>query len=89
MSKSRVFCDDWGCPAKVSCAHHFGRSHAYASMKGADAENSVHTRTFGRKPGADDCADYRFDRPRPWLLPPAPIKRQPAAPGEEVANATA
>lgn len=27
------FCDDWQCPARVSCAKHFGRSKEYAAMQ--------------------------------------------------------
>lgn len=56
-----VWCDDWGCPARVSCALHFGRSAAYAAMRRA------RTRARPRPKHAGSCPDYRRDRRKPWL----------------------
>lgn len=56
-------CDNWACPAKVSCALHIGRSAAFAAI----AERTPSTRTRTLPDGADSCAEYRTDKPRPWL----------------------
>ena len=63
------YCDDWSCPARVSCARHFGRSVEYAEMR--DARVSI-----GHGPGTiywrgvrDHCERYQFDKPREWLMP--------------------
>lgn len=61
---SRPKCDDWACPALVSCAHHFGRSLAYWAM-------TVEPQRFekgDRKAGKEACADYERDKVRPWMV---------------------
>jgi len=58
-----VFCDDWDCPAAVSCGHAFGRSEAYASMR----MPSPPAQKFGREEGAEACARYFTDKPRSWI----------------------
>lgn len=63
MSRT-LYCDDWSCPAAVSCAQHFGRSIEYALQK------QVETMKFRREPGKTSCAAYAFDRPKNWLMPP-------------------
>lgn len=67
----KTWCDDWTCPARVSCAHHFGRSAAYAGMKPAKTGHGFGTPydRFETKGDPDSCPAYRFDRPKPWLLP--------------------
>ena len=60
---AKTWCDDWACPARVSCAHHFGRSAAYGGVR----EHHEPIRRRSRMPDADSCPDYRFDRPKPWL----------------------
>lgn len=62
---TRPYCDDWQCPAAVSCALHYGRSSAYAAMRAAPVERR------DRDPKRDSCADYEFDRPKAWLGSPA------------------
>ena len=67
----KVYCDDWRCPARVSCAHHFGRSAAYASMReGTKQEHGPFTK-YDRDASEDrqSCSAYRFDRQKPWLKP--------------------
>jgi hypothetical protein len=59
-----ALCDDWSCPAKVSCMHHFGRSKAYAAM----TLPAPQLRKPPRKADAECCAHYVTDRPRAWLL---------------------
>lgn len=74
---TKLYCDDWRCPARVSCAHHFGRSSAYASMRRADSERdrleSIEgTGRFNWMQGPDagnSCAAYRLDKPKKWLMP--------------------
>jgi hypothetical protein len=64
----KVWCDDWACPASVSCAHHFGRSAAYAAMRpGSKVESIENTGKYERD--LQNCASYRFDRAKPWLMP--------------------
>jgi hypothetical protein len=60
-------CDNWACPAAVSCALHFGRSRAYAAM----SLDHTPLRTRALPKGADACAEYRCDKPRSWLIGPA------------------
>lgn len=68
---AKVWCDDWRCPARVSCAHHFGRSAAYAAMKPAKVESVENTFRYDRTGSKDPdaCAEYRFDKPKEWLVP--------------------
>lgn len=69
----KVWCDDWRCPARVSCKHHYGRSAAYAGMKpGAKVESVENTGQFNWSVGPDaglSCEVYRLDKPKPWLMP--------------------
>ncbi len=62
-----TYCDDWSCPVRVSCAKHWGRSHAYAAM--AEKHKPV-----GHGPGThffrgirEQCDHYEFDRQKKWL----------------------
>lgn len=61
----RVYCEDWACPAAVSCAEHFGRSRHYAAM----LQTGYMLVKPPRDPDADSCPAYRFDRPKKWLMP--------------------
>jgi hypothetical protein len=70
MTERPTYCDDWSCPAAVSCAKHFGRSRAYYRM---DDKARV-----GHGPGTiyfrgirDSCERYEFDAIKPWLMPHA------------------
>lgn len=65
----KTYCEDWSCPARCSCAHHFGRSHEYAAMEGAVMERRVELHKFPRDAGAVSCPRYEFDKPKKWLLP--------------------
>jgi hypothetical protein len=69
----RGYCDDWSCPARASCARHFGRSEAYWAMR----QESGPFFKGKRKKSRDHCDDYRADRIRPWMLE---AFQQPAAP---------
>lgn len=70
-----ILCDNWSCPAAISCAQHFGRSAAYAAMR-----EGTQLRTRVVPHGKDACAEYRFDKPKPWLMPMAtPAAVQEAA----------
>lgn len=64
MSEPRVYCEDWSCPARVSCAHHFGRSADYGRM---DERRRFNLKKFERNSAADCCPLYQFDRKKPWL----------------------
>lgn len=66
MTERKTYCEDWACPAAVSCARHFGRSSAYAGMKRHPAFN---LEKFDRGVGADCCAFYEYDKPKAWLQP--------------------
>lgn len=60
----RVFCEDWNCPAKWSCAHFYGRQDEYWSM--AEAETPQAQRTYRlemkkREPNEEACQEYNFD----------------------------
>jgi hypothetical protein len=72
MTKT-VYCDDWRCPAKVSCAKHFGRSAAYGRMEERARVDSIEqTGRFNWMQGPDagnSCAEYRLDKPKAWLMP--------------------
>ena len=61
--KPRTFCDDWDCPAAISCGHAFWRSAAYAAMR----MPTPPTRKFGREEGAEVCTEYFTDKPRAWI----------------------
>ncbi|HEX2255625.1 MAG TPA: hypothetical protein VHG92_02800 [Afifellaceae bacterium] len=63
-SADKWLCEDWACPARVSCARHFGRSSLYGALR----ERHPPLRHGPRDRGQDSCAEYRFDRPRQWLL---------------------
>lgn len=60
---SRPLCQDWGCPAKVSCARHFGRSLAYAEMRLPGPPLYRGERAVDE----ESCADYERDKPREWM----------------------
>lgn len=69
-----VYCDDWGCPARASCALHFGRSHAYAAMsdRRVRIESIENTGRFNWMTGPDagkSCEHYELDKPKKWLMP--------------------
>ncbi len=55
------YCDDWACPEKWGCAHHFCRSKAYWSM-----EERQHSfwRGYRNRWG---CLDFMRDVSKPWL----------------------
>lgn len=67
------YCDDWSCPARASCAKHFGRSRAYASMRDPGRTRISHGEgtPFDRHASEDrqSCSAYKFDKPRAWLMP--------------------
>lgn len=68
----KTWCDDWTCPARVSCAHHFGRSKAYGAMKGQRNKWEHGPFTLYDRHASEDrqaCDKYRLDRPKPWLMP--------------------
>jgi hypothetical protein len=57
----KVWCDDWSCPARPSCANHFWRSKAYAGMRmGTKTEHGDGTR-YDRHTSKDrqSCSSYR------------------------------
>lgn len=61
---ARAYCHDWSCPAKASCANHFGRSRAYWAMEheGLPPVNAK------RAADAEACEDYRRDQIQPWMI---------------------
>ncbi len=67
----KVWCDDWSCPARRSCAHHFGRSLAYAAMREGARTGHGHETPYDRHASEDrqSCSAYRFDRQKEWLKP--------------------
>lgn len=68
----KPLCDDWTCPARVSCAHHFGRSRAYAAMSDRHGKVGHGEGTPYDRHSSEDrqsCDAYRLDRPRAWLMP--------------------
>lgn len=73
MSKRRTsYCDDWSCPARPSCAHHFGRSLAYARMSERHPPTMHGPDTPYDRHASEDrqsCENYRFDRQKKWLMP--------------------
>jgi hypothetical protein len=71
---SAKLCDNWGCPAAVSCIQHFGRSRAYAAFK-----RQVPTETRQHNPLTGHCAEYRCDQPRVWNLSAEMIAQLQAA----------
>lgn len=67
MTGPKPLCQDWSCPARVSCARHFGRSAAYATM--AEPGTTPLMDRSPRQPGADTCEQYAFDTAfRPHML---------------------
>lgn len=66
----KLWCDDWSCPAAKSCAHHFGRSAAYAGMREGAKTGSGQGTPYDRYASEDrqSCTAYRFDRPKAWLV---------------------
>lgn len=63
------FCDDWACPAKASCARHFGRSINYWRFDvEADHREGVRFAKGPREAGHDHCKDYERDEIRPWMV---------------------
>lgn len=60
-----ALCDDWRCPAKASCALHLWRSPEYGAC---DLARTVETKAGSREAGAEACAAYRADDPKPWLM---------------------
>lgn len=72
MAKRKSYCDDWSCPARASCAHHFGRSLAYARMSERHPRTEHGPGTPYDRHASEDrqsCASWRFDRPKKWLMP--------------------
>jgi hypothetical protein len=63
------YCDDWACPAHVSCARHFGRSAEYAAMKMPAPSTGHGPGTIYWRGVRDHCAKYEFDQPKRWLMP--------------------
>ena len=63
------YCDDWSCPAHVSCARHFGRSRAYAAMSDRIASTGHGPGTHFFRGIKESCAQYEFDAIKPWLMP--------------------
>lgn len=61
---ARPPCQDWGCPAKASCARHFGRHLAYWSMSGEPRQFMKRE----RKPGFGSCPEYEADKARDWMV---------------------
>ena len=55
-------CGDWDCPARISCAHHHGRSKPDAQRIEAETKN------YDRQMSANACDDYAFDQPNAWLM---------------------
>lgn len=75
--RRRLLCDDWRCPASISCRHHFGRSACYASMD-ERARYVKDDGRFARGKGNDACIQYEFDRPKKWLaLQPGQVSHWP------------
>lgn len=63
--RGKMLCEDWGCPARASCALHFGRSIAYARMDGR--ARSVPDDDHFDRAYLGHCQHYKFDRPKVWL----------------------
>jgi len=66
----KLYCNDWTCPARVSCAHHFGRSKVYFAMSDPNPKTAHGPDTpYDRHESEDrqSCASYRFDRQKEWL----------------------
>lgn len=61
---ARAYCHDWACPARASCALHFGRSKAYWAMTTKDADG-VNAK---RPPEAEACDLYVRDKIQPWMV---------------------
>ena len=59
-----TYCADWRCPARVSCAHHIGRSGAHTALTIPPPATCCPDRSAE----ADSCLHYRFDQPKPWFL---------------------
>lgn len=64
MAQVPIYCDDWECPCKWTCAKFWGRSKEYWAF---DVNAKVETRKFYRNPNLTSCMDYRQDQPREWL----------------------
>jgi len=62
-------CDDWECPARVSCARHFGRSSAYAAMRREHESTGHGPGTWYFRGIKEHCPRYEFDKPKEWLMP--------------------
>ncbi len=72
------YCDDWACPAKASCARHFGRSHAYAAMAVRSVSTGHGASTWYFRGIKENCAKYEYDKPKPWLaIKPGQITHLP------------
>tara|TARA_R110002124_G_scaffold173690_5_gene341343 strand:- start:10940 stop:11218 length:279 start_codon:yes stop_codon:yes gene_type:complete len=61
---ARPYCDDWACPALVSCRHHFGRSLDYWAMR----QEGGRFQKGNRKAFQEACAEYERDQIRPWMV---------------------
>jgi hypothetical protein len=74
-SGEAFYCEDWQCPARGECAHHFGRSYAYVAMilwcepidGPACKRDKTPYYTPERAPFSPQCRHYERDRPREWL----------------------
>jgi hypothetical protein len=75
MKERPTYCEDWACPARVSCALHFGRSADYARM---DERRRFTLKKFDRDPSKDCCTEYEFDKPKKFLaIKPGQITHWP------------
>lgn len=59
-----TYCDDWGCPAHVSCARHYGRSEHFAAMSASPVDLAHPV----RDDEAEACEHYARDVARSWLI---------------------
>lgn len=64
-----VYCDDWACPARASCARAWGRAREYWRFRpDLDDREGVALRKMGRAAGEDACDEYERDEVRPWMV---------------------
>lgn len=67
MSRLTGYCEDWSCPAAVSCKWAWGRSAVYAAMSEEPGRTPLWKGP--REQGAESCDRYQRDRVRKWLIP--------------------
>lgn len=64
----RFWCEDWSCPARAECEHHFGRSYDYAAMLDHDdPRRSKLPKYRPKRPPYGICQHFKRDVPREWL----------------------